>query len=201
MTRTLLFASLLLFATLAVPCRAQDSADTQQIKSRILAQGKRIQSIDCDFLQVKKSVLLDEDIISNGHMKYAKPQYLEWKYDAPLNYSFVFDSGNITINNKGRIETFDSGKHRFISEMSKMILSNIEGAILSDTMFRIEIHLYQDEIAVDMFPLRKDLKKMLTKFVMRYNGSDLTADSFEVHETNGDLTVIMFKNCKYEYSR
>jgi len=184
----------LLFLLLCLPSIAQNSHKTE-----ILAACDRITSVQCDFVQTKKSALLSEDIVSTGKMDFAKPNHLEWEYVSPLKFKFIMDGQNASLEKDGKAEAVSPNQNRIVREISKLVISNIDGSFLSDKMFRTAFSDCDDEIVAELFPLNKEMKKMWTKFVLHYAKDTYLVKTFELYEANGDLTTIAFKNCRYGF--
>lgn len=180
--------------------RAQDPSG-EAARAAILEFSARVSVIDCDFVQTKESSLLAEKAVSTGHMTYRKPGHLEWTYRTPSQITFVANGGNVTIRRDGREETLAGNQNRMVREMTRMIISNIEGSVLADgSMFKAEYEMVDGNLVATLYPQKKDLRKMWSKFVLYYDRETKGARRFEMHEASGDLTVITFSGIKYEFS-
>lgn len=163
------------------PLRAQDA---DALKRRIVEAGNRITGITCDFVQTRQSALLSEKAVSSGKMVYRNPEYLEWAYVKPSPRTFVYDGA-----------ADPSGKDKVFKDLARLIVSSITGGnIAAEAAFRTEAVLDGGDILVTMTPLKRDLKRMFTSLVLRYQADTLDATRFEMNEASGDVTVIEFKN-------
>lgn len=181
--------------------RAQN-AGAEDLKARIAEAGQRIAGIECDFVQTRTSALLAEPAVSRGRMSYSRPSRLEWTYQSPVSWSFTVDGDEVTMERDGNTQSFDVNQNRTIKEMSRLIISCIEGASVSDgAVFRTDVADNGRELTVTMVPLRKDMKKMWRKLTLSYEKDGLKATRFVMDEASGDTTVIEFKNSRYAFTR
>lgn len=174
----------------------------ESLKSRILSAGGKIGSIECDFVQTKKSVLLSEPAVSKGHMNYRKPCCIRWEYTSPFSYVFILDGDKASVEHDGARQSFDMNKNRPLKEMAQMIISSIEGSSVADeSSFHADFLDDGTVISVLLKPVRKDVATMWTELILVYERESLHAKRFEMHEASGDVTVIEFTNCKYGTAR
>lgn len=175
---------------------------TDELKALIVEAGEKIAGIECDFVQTKTSALLAEPAVSKGRMAYSKPSHLEWSYVSPFSYSFIMDGDEVTMEKDGNKQSFDVNQNKTIKEMSKLIISCIEGAtISSENMFKTDVADNGKEVVVTLLPLRKDMKKMWKKLTLCYEKEGLRATRFVMDEASGDVTTIEFKNSRYAFTR
>ena len=177
-----LLVILLAFASLSL--RGQDPS-SDALKSQLLSFSRKVAALDCDFVQTKESSLLSDKAVSGGRMQYARPARLIWEYTEPFQL---------------RVSSDDT-QNRFIREMMRLVVSNIEGDFLTDgKLFEAEASLAGDEITVVLLPQKKELKKMWSKLVLRYDKNTMHATQFEMVEVSGDRTLVQFSNVKYVVS-
>ena len=188
--RRWLFIFLLLVPSLSL--RGQEPS-SQQLKEKILSCCAEAVALDCDFVQTRESSLLAEKAVSKGRMRYRRPAYLKWEYAQPFSLCFVSDGSGLTMEKDGRKVPLEGGQERFAREMTRLILSSVEGNFLLDeTLFRSEASLDGDRIRVVLHPQKKDLRKRWSQLVLLYDQTTMTASRFEMLEPSGDRTVIVF---------
>ena len=160
----------------------------QEPQEAILAFSKKVAAVECDFTQTKESSLLAGTAVSTGHMSYRRPSYLEWHYLTPTPFSFVFDGEQ-------------PGQNRMMKEMARLITGSIEGSALTDEkLFRIQFDEADGSIVATLFPKKREMQKMWSRLVLYYDKASLNATRFELHETSGDLTTIIFSKIHYDFS-
>lgn len=196
-----ILVSMLALSALLQPLSAQ-VPESEDLKARIVANGRKISGIECDFVQTKESALLAEPAVSSGKMVYCKPSHLEWTYTEPFNFSFILDGDNAVVENNGSRQSFDVRQNRMLKEMSRMIIACIGGStVAGDDLFRSEISEKGNSVELTLYPLGKDAKKMWRKLVLHYEKDSLKVNGFEMEESSGDITRIVFKNTKYAFAQ
>ena len=181
--------------------RAQDISE-EQFRSAILEFSANINAVDCDFTQTKESPMLSKPIVSSGHMTYRKPEYLEWSYLQPVPISVIVERKQISIKKDGKTETLGGSQVKHIREISEMIIENIEGrSLLNESLFQIKYDKKGGLIIVSFFPKKKEMQKIWSKLLIFYEHKSLKVTAFELHETSGGLTSIIFSKIKYEFSK
>ena len=184
----------------SVPMYAQ-SVSSDDFKTEIIKFSSRVSSIDCDFVQTKVSTLLTEAMVSTGHMTYRKPGYLEWSYMEPDHFTIIADGDSVSIARGDMIEALNGNQSRMARELTRMIISNLDGSILTnEKMFKTEFALAGGLIIATLFPQKRDYKKVWLRLVLFYDQMNKNATRFEMHETAGDITYITFSNIKYGFS-
>ena len=132
---------------------------------------------------------------------YRRPGCLEWRYLEPFDLSFTADAGAVSIRRNGREEPLSGPQGRLAREMTQLIIRSVEGSVLSDDkLFRSEFAREGGEIVVLLYPLRKEMQKMWSSLVLRYDGGNMGARSIEMRESSGDTTLITFNKVRYGFS-
>ena len=89
-----------------------------------------------------------------------------------------------------------------VKEMSRIIIANIEGSALSNSAsFKVEYNLTDIGIMTTLFPLKSNLQRLWSKFILYYDPANMNVKRFEMYESSGDLTIITFSNIKYDFSK
>ena len=197
MMRRVLIGVLLLLSGLVTSARGES---LEQDKQEILAFSAKVVSIDCDFVQRKESSLLVAPAVSSGHLTYRKPGYLEWDYVSPNPMTFVADGDQVSIKRNGQTETLTGNPGRMMKEMSRMIIGNMDGSVLTnEKLFRTEYAREGESLVVTLYPRKTHLQKMWSKLVLYYDRQTMAATRFEMVEAAGDLMVITFTNVQYGF--
>ena len=192
-----LIGVLLLFSGLVTSVRGES---LEQAKQDLLAFSAKVVSIECDFVQSKESSLLAAPAVSTGHLTYRKPGYLEWDYVSPAPMTFVADGDQVRIVRNGQTETLVGNAGRMMKEMSRMIIGNMDGSVLTnEKFFKTEYAQAGDHLVVTLYPQKPHLQKMWSKLVLYYERQTMAATRFEMLEAAGDLMVITFTNVQYGF--
>ena len=192
-----LIGVLLLFSGFLTGVRGQSP---EQARQELLDFSARIVSIECDFVQSKESSLLAAPAVSTGHLTYRKPDYLEWDYATPAPMTFIADGDQVRIVRSGQTETLVGNAGRMMKEMSRMIIGNMDGSVLTnEKFFKTEYAQEGDHLVVTLYPQKPHLRKMWSKLVLYYERQTMAATRFEMVEAAGDLMVITFTNVQYGF--
>lgn len=173
---------------------AQDSGT---LAKAIIDKAASVKSIDCDFTQTRHVSIMDEDMISKGHMSYAAPSHLEWAYTSPNPMELVLDGETVTITTAGKSSTADTRQNRMYREISRLLMGSISGSALTDSKtFATAVTRDKGFIVAELVPKKAELKRMWSKMTMYFNASTMIADRIEILEAGGDTTTIVFTNIR-----
>ena len=180
---------------------AAQGLSVEDARAGIIAFHARISRISCDFVQTKTSPLLAAPAVSTGHLRYGRPDSLEWRYDTPFSLAFVADGAQLFVEKDG-VRTPVSGQQgRLVREMTSLIIKNLAGSILSDEQaFRVEFSVSSGDVTAVLYPQKKEMRQLWEKFILHYDPDTLCATRFDMYESAGDLTVIAFSHVRYDFS-
>ena len=75
--------------------------------------------------------------------------------------------------------------------MARMIMNCVAGKNLTDNKtFQVSAKEMPTEYVATLVPQRKDMKRLYTKLVLHYDLKQETVTEIELHEKNGDRTLI-----------
>ena len=172
----------LLFTVLA----AQGLSE-QKIIQKMTASAEKIKTVQCNFTQTKQSKLLKEAQVSKGKMLCQQPDKLRWEYTSPRPSTLVLE-GNEARLLKG---TDQGTKSKFIGGMARMIMNSVAGKCLTDSKtFSVTTKEMPTEYVATLVPQKKDMKRLYSKLILHYNIKQETVTGVELHEKNGDKTLI-----------
>lgn len=154
----------------------------QEIIQRMTAAAEKIKTVRCDFTQTKHTKMLKGEQVSKGKMFCQQPDQLRWEYTSPRASTLVLD---------GTESSLDGAKNKFMGEMARMIMSSVAGKCLTDSKaFQVSAKEMPAEYVATLLPLRKDMKRMYAKLVLHFDTKQSTVNKVELHEKNGDRTII-----------
>ncbi|MDR3046929.1 MAG: outer membrane lipoprotein carrier protein LolA [Bacteroidales bacterium] len=176
------------------------TADQKKLMvDKITASSAQLNSLICDFEQVKAMSILNEKMISKGKMYYRNDNSLRWEYLSPSVYVFALNNGKISMKTgDGKTKVIDGGANRFFQEIIKFMMNCINGKGLVDTKdFNISYFNSKDQWKAEMIPQQKEVKKMFSAIYIYFNVKDYSAEKVEMNEPNGDTTTIFLKNKQF----
>ena len=72
-----------------------------------------------------------------------------------------------------------------------MIMNSVAGKCLTDSKaFQVSAKEMPTEYVATLIPLKKDMKRMYAKIVLHFDTKQSTVTEVELHEKNGDRTII-----------
>ena len=190
---TILFISLFFFAN------AQENefipiTNSTEIVDKLDSYAKGLNSIKSDFVQIKHISVLEEDIISKGDFLFLKPSNIKWSYNDPIEYKISIIDGKFNVNNDGKISEFDMNSNKTFSEINNMIVSMVNGSILTNKTFNVK--LYQSKLfyKAELQPTNKDFKRFIAEIHIFFDKKDFMVSKIKMLEASEDYTIITFNN-------
>ena len=189
---------LLIFIFLPTVAFAQTPAE--KMIQTISQAGAQMQTLECDFVQVKHLSMLSEDMVSYGKMYYSQPDKLRWEYTRPYEYTFILSGNQVLLNNSNRTDVIDVDKNKMFKEITRLMSSCIVGICLSDEKdFKTTIQDEGKEWVATLIPLKRDLKQMWTRLVIHFDVQNKSVTTVKMYETSGDCTEIELKNVRQNH--
>ncbi|MCF0202172.1 MAG: outer membrane lipoprotein carrier protein LolA [Bacteroidaceae bacterium] len=159
--------------------------------SEISTAAATIKSMKCDFIQTKSLKILGDKMVSKGNMQLKQPDLLKWQYTTPYSYTFTLDGNKVSIEKGGRKDVIDINESRMFKEITRIMMNTLLGKCLTDRKsFKTTVMQKDQMYLATLVPLKKDIKQMFTKIVLHYNRQIAKVTKVELHEKNGDSTLI-----------
>lgn len=156
-----------------------------------------IQSMECDFVQTKHISLMNDKMVSAGHMVYKQSDRLRWEYLTPYSYIFLLNGNSVTLKSGDKTDVIDIRTNRLFSEIARIMMSSVTGKCLTDsTEFKVSLSESSTEYTAKLTPLKKEMKQMFSTIVLHFDRTAEVVCTIELHEKSGDRTVIELKNIK-----
>jgi outer membrane lipoprotein carrier protein len=163
----------------------------QLMLEKITAASAQMESLVCDFEQIKELSILDEKMVSKGKMYYRNDNCLRWEYVSPYLYTFVLNNKKILMQAENSRNVIDVKSSAFFQEIIKIMMNGISGNGLKDVKsFKINYFWGKNQWQVKLIPLQKEMKKMFSAIQLTFNVKDYSVDKVEMEEQNGDTTTI-----------
>jgi len=168
---------LLLFAPCLLPFASAQGLSEQAIIQKMVSAAEEIKTIQCSFTQTKHSKMLVGEQVSQGKMFCQKPYKLRWEYTSPRASSILLDE-----TNKGK---------GLVGSIARLIMNSVAGKCLTDDKaFLVTAKEIPTGYEATLVPLKKEMKRMFTRLVLRFDVRQSTVTEVELHERNGDSTII-----------
>ena len=181
--------------TCATPAQAQQHG--QQARQEISQAAAALKTLQCEFTQTKHMRMLNDKMVSTGHMYYRQSDCLRWEYVKPYTYTFVLNGDKVLLKNRQRNDVIDIKRNKVFREIAHIMLQSVAGNCLNDdSSFTSSTAVDGGDWVVTLRPLRKDIRQLFREIVLRFSRQKAVVTRVELTEKNGDSTVIELRNVK-----
>lgn len=193
---------LVLFALLGVCVWAQNEkplteVESQKVVAALTEAAASMQTMQCRFVQEKTSSMLAEPTIAEGTMHYAAPDRMRWEYTKPYAFALVVSGERIIKVTDGKAEVVDGKSNRMYQGIVSIIMGSASGKKLFDaSVFDVELYDDNEFWRAEMTPKRRDMKRMFSQLVFRFDKKTKDISRVEFKEASGDITSIRFEDIK-----
>ena len=196
------FFLILLFVLFSTVVWAQNEkplseSESQKVIAKLTETAVAMQTLQCRFVQEKTSSMLAEPSIAKGIMHYAAPDRMRWEYTEPYAFALVVNGDRIIKVTDGKAEALDAKSGRMYQGMVGIIMGSASGKKLFDTSV-FDVVLYDEDVCwrAEMTPKRRDMKRMFSQLVFRFDKKTKGISRVEFKDAGGDLTSIRFEDIK-----
>jgi len=170
---------------------------SQEVMAQLSQAAASMQSMQCRFVQEKTSTMLAEPSVSEGMMYFVAPDRLRWEYTTPYPFALVVNGERIVKVTDGKAEVLEGNANRMYQGIASIIMGSASGKKLFDTS-SFDIVLYDDDAfwKAEMTPKRRDMKRMFSLLVFRFDKRTQGISRVEFMGANGDVTSIRFEDIK-----
>lgn len=173
---------------------AMSASEIAEFKKDVNAASNKIKTMTTDFTQYKHMDFLAKDVETSGKMAFKEPNSLAWQYKKPYNYSIVFKSGKIYINDEGKKRQMDAKSNKTFSKINKLIVGSVSGQMFDDKEFSISYFKSAGFNIARFIPKDASLKKYIKQVELSFDKKEATVEQVRLLESETDYTKIVFKN-------
>ena len=198
--KRLWLAILLLALSMFATAQTQLSeSQSREVVSSLTEAATSMQTLQCRFVQQKTMSMLAEPTISEGTLHYAAPDKMRWEYAKPYPFALIVNGAQTIRIKDGKAETLDANQAKMYKGLADLIMGSTSGKKLFDTT-AFDIVLFDDGNVwkAEMTPKRRDMKRMFSQLVFRFDKTMQTATQVEFIEPNGDKTLIRFEEIELD---
>ena len=194
------FLLIVLLAVMGVSVYAQprlSEKQSQEVMSKLSQAAASMQSMQCRFVQEKTSPMLVEPSVSEGVMYFVAPDKMRWEYTSPYPFALVVNDDRIVKVTDGKAEVLKGNANRMFQGIVNIIMGSTSGKKLFDTTV-FDIVFFDDDAywKAEMTPKRRDMKRMFSQLVFRFDKITNGISRVEFNGSNGDITSIRFEEIK-----
>lgn len=170
--------------------------DLAVFKKEVAARANNLESLSCDFTQVKFIQLMDEKAVSKGRLFYNAPNVLKWEYSSPYNYQILFKENQLHVNDDGNKSVTNIRSNNLMEKLVGLISGSVNGKLITDhENFDVTYSRSGKNIIAWIIPKDPLIKQMFNEIVMIFT-PDHILSSVKLMEDGGDYTQIDFRNIK-----
>ena len=171
--------------------------ESQEVIALLTQATASMQTLQCNFVQEKTSAMLAEPSVAQGTMHYAMPDRMRWEYTDPYAFALVVNGDRIVKVSDGKTEVLEGNAGRMYQGMVSLIMGSASGKKLFDTS-AFDVALYDDDSfwKAVMTPKRRDMKRMFSQLVFRFDKKTNSISRVEFMEAGGGVTSIRFEDIK-----
>ena len=172
-------------------------AESQKVVAELTEAAAAMQTLQCRFVQEKTSSMLAEPSVSEGTMHFASPDKMRWEYTAPYVFALVVNGDRIVKVTDGKAEVLEGKTGRMYQGIVDIIMGSASGKKLFDTSV-FDVVMYDDDTfwRAEMTPKRRDMKRMFSQLVFRFDKKTKGISRVEFKDAGGDVTSIRFEDIK-----
>jgi len=191
----LLFSLFVCSVSLLAQYQNATEEQKKEIISKISQASGSMNTMQCEFTQVKELSFIDDQLSSKGKMFYKKTNKIRWEYAEPYQYVFSMDGKNGRMTVGGKTTTVPANQSKLFNELSKVMVSSVSGTGLVDSPdFDSEFFVGSNDDKVVLIPKQKEVKDLFSSIQLYIGKSDNRIHSVELIEKSGDKTTITLKN-------
>ena len=187
----------LLFCSVTVSAQYQKATEEQQkeIVAKIKQASGNVNTMKCDFTQVRELSFVDEIITSEGKMYYKKANKIRWEYIKPHPYSLSMDGKSTTMMHGDKSTTMPVGQRRMFDEIYKVMLICVNGMGFVDSPdFDATLYVGSDDNKVILTPKKKEMKAFFSSIQLYASKQDSRIRLIELVQKDGEKVIITLKN-------
>ncbi|MDR2800664.1 MAG: outer membrane lipoprotein carrier protein LolA [Desulfovibrio sp.] len=191
MARILLFLVFLLLP--AALCRAGEAEDLDRALVRLKSMTENIRTLSCSFRQSTDIPIFSEPEVSEGALRFRKPDALAWEYFSPMREGFVLNGrkGFRWEDDKSRRKPFVTGEDPLAGLVAGQLLvwMDFDRARIES---RYEIVLESESpLTLTLLPRGPELRSVLGSLQISFDGRG-AARRVVLNESRGGRTTLDF---------
>ena len=164
---------------------------------RLKSASSRIESIVCDFEQVKFISVLANPNKSRGKFYYKKEQNICLEYSNPQGNAIVMNGVKFKMIANGKTTVVGMKANPMMRQLGSMLAACMTGNIaLFGKESRAEYYESSTYFTVVINPTSSRVKSHLKRIILQFEKKDMTLSMMRMEESDTDYTQYLFDNKK-----
>lgn len=159
------------------------------------AKNTSVETIKCDFTQIKHNTMLAQDAENSGVFYFERPGKLALLYDNPTGNRIVMGQTDFLIVAGGSRSVVKIASNPLFLQMQQVFTACFSGditALSGDGVFRCQKS--RERYTVEIIPESKRARRYLSKIVLVFSIKDMLLDELRMDEASGNFTRYIFTN-------
>ena len=166
----------------------------RMIQQICTAAGK-LNSLQCDFRQIKQLPLLKTSMVSTGKMYYKEGRFLRWEYVSPYSYTFILNEDKAIVKSNGKTDVISVRSSKLFQQIARIMMNSITGKCLSDVGdFNVTMSVTDEQWIAELFPKQEELAQFFDRIQLFIDPKRQMVTIVELFEKGGDVTQIKLQN-------
>jgi len=130
-------------------------------------------------------------------MYFNKNNRFRWEYTGENPFVFVQNGDKYFTKMNGKVTEIKDNSARLFQEISKLVISSINGDILENTKkFKTDFFENNNSVMVNLTPTQKSMQNFISKIQLFFSKNSFLVTKIEIFEGGDDTTTIQFENVK-----
>ena len=175
--------------------------DVEDFKKKMAVETQKVNTIECDFTQVKHMTAVAGDMISKGKFYYQKEDKVSLDYTTPVKYLIVINGPKIKMVSNGKTTVYDIASNGLMKEMKEVISACMTGNLQAMTgNYKMEYYQNAKEYLIKIFPQNAAAKAILEGVNIYLDKNDLSVSRLVMLEASKDKNAKDKDYTEYQFS-
>jgi outer membrane lipoprotein-sorting protein len=174
--------------------RVLSATEKAAFEQKMVEQSKKIQTLQCHFVQEKTSTLVVDKSVAKGILLYQSPSALRWEYTEPTASTLILNGKNAELLDKSGKK---QGNAAVLKQLGGIIISMINGeGLRQNKQFSTKVFEDEKDFIVILTPVQKRIKEFYKSIELKINKNSYLASYITMNEKSDDKTVIALNGIK-----
>ena len=193
--------SFVLFFSISSHAQLTPVTEIESFRQCLADENKKFTAIECDFIQYKRLIIMDEPLVSSGKFYFQQDDKIRLDYAQPSLYLIVLNGQKVKITAGGKSNAYDMSSYQMVTVMKSMLSSCLFGDFSGvGRDYRMSVSENKTVYQVEIDPLNRRVKRYLQKIEIIFDKKDMSVNQLLVREPSGDYTQHVFSNKKFNLS-
>lgn len=165
---------------------------------RLAELSSQIETIECDFVQIRHVSVMSGDDRRNGKFYYRRPGNICLLFDEPEGDMIVMDGQRFKIVAMGKRNVTDMESNPMLAQMKDILEACMTGDIgMFERGSAVEYADTGDTYVVVAVPKAKRARKYVKSITLTFDKGDMSLSRMRMDEPLGDYTEYIFSGKKF----